>query len=791
MHRTRSRLAAACLLAASVAVPATASAATAPSVQTVAMPAIGMPGDHFPTGVPARSTPPRDATRTPSSATSPSRAAATASLADDYYDECDDVGRADIARFGMSDDGAADVTFAWLTCPGKPMRYAPDEFVVFSIDADLYDPAFRPDYAVAQWMDGYYEAYRTFDGAPMEEWLLVDSGYGSIDASDPGETFGEFTIDAAAIGFPYEYYFAFQTFDANGLRDAIPNPGHPVPTFPSQCDSYLLERKAVVRTDDLAGAVAAARGAGLDVESVAPGLGAFTVSPVRDLGALDLPGQTAVDRPTLLEPTGVNDPEPTQWALDQLHLERAWSVRPSAAVEIAIVDSGIDAGRPDLVGRVATGFDGVTGQLIGVGRNSAFAPHGTSVAGIAAGARDNAREVVGTNPGAIVRPYRVMGHNGPCVESGAVAAALDHIATVDSIRIVNMSIGGPEMDPLIRDAIRRVAAKDKILIAATGNDGPTAVANYPASFPEVIGIGATGPDARVAGYSQPTNTEFVAPGGASEDRANGIAILDEGDRVTYGAGTSFAAPYVSGALSLWLNGNRATTDQARAALRGAVTDIPGTSADGYGLVDVARLVGAGKSYPTPEARDVATTCDEHRGGRFTDTAGTAHEYTIDCVAGWEITTGRTATTYDPRGLLTRGQTATFLVRTLAAAGVPVPEPSDVCSETDVHAANLERLITAKVVPAPADRRCLTSEPISRAVMASWTRGALAIGGVTTSTTIDWYGDDDDSPYQAHINQITTLGIVTGKGGGVYGPSETLSRGQMATFLARTLDALLE
>ncbi|MBW3619996.1 MAG: S8 family serine peptidase [Actinobacteria bacterium] len=780
----RLRLAAACVLVASIAVPSTAAIAT-----TAGSPPVGMPGDRFPTAFPERSSPPQEGTRTRSSTSS--LASAQTSLADDYYDECDDTGHADIARFGMSDDGGANVSFAWLTCVGKPMRYTSDETVLFAIDEDVQDPYFRADFVVVQWMDSYYEVHRTYDGAPPEHWALVDQGYGVIDSSDPGETFGAFTINASSVGFPYAYHFGFQTFDAQGMRDAIPNPGHPAPTFPSQCDSYLLGRKAVVRTSDTAAAVAAARAAGLDVESVAPNLGALTVSPVARLGELDLPGQTAVDRPTTYRLSAVNDPEPTQWAIDQLNLQHAWSARPSAAADIAIVDSGIDATRPDLVGRVATGFDGVTGQLIGAGANSALHPHGTGVAGIAAGTRNNGREVTGVNPGAVVRPYRVTGHNGPCVESGAVAAALDHISTVDSIRIVNMSLGGTEMDPLIREAIRRLAAKGKILVAASGNDGPVATANYPASFPEVIGVGATGPDGRIAPYSQPANAELVAPGGAGGDRSTGVAVLDEGDRIGFQSGTSFSSPYVAGALSLWLNGNRATTDQARTALRAAVTDVPGTTADGYGLLDVARLVGAGKAYPTPEARDVATTCDEHQGGPFTDTAGTAHEYTIDCVAGWKITTGRTATTYEPGGKLSRGQTATFLVRTLTAAGVAVPEADDTCAETDVHAVNLERLIAAKVVPAPADRTCGSSQAIPRAVMASWTRGALAVGGVTTTTSTDWYGDDDASPYERHINEITALGIVTGKGGGVFGPSETLSRGQMATFLARTLDALLE
>lgn len=197
-----------------------------------------------------------------------------------------------------------------------------------------------------------------------------------------------------------------------------------------------------------------------------------------------------------------------------------------------------------------------------------------------------------------------------------------------------------------------------------------------------------------------------------------------------------------------------------------------------------------KIYPTATARAIEDTCAEHQAGRFSDTAGTAHAYTIDCVAGWNITSGKTPTTFEPGGTLSRGQTATFLVRTLEAAGVPVPAAADTCSETDVHAVNVERLIAAAVVPAPADRRCLTSQPITRDVMASWTRGALALAGIGTSDTTDWYGDDGTSSYQAAINQITSLGIVTGKGGGLYGPTETLTRGQMATFLARTLDALL-
>lgn len=62
----------------------------------------------------------------------------------------------------------------------------------------------------------------------------------------PGRHLRRFTI-AAAAGFPYGCYFAFQTFNANGARDAIPNTRHPVLRFPSRCDTYLLDQKALDR----------------------------------------------------------------------------------------------------------------------------------------------------------------------------------------------------------------------------------------------------------------------------------------------------------------------------------------------------------------------------------------------------------------------------------------------------------------------------------------------------------------------------------------------------------------
>jgi surface antigen len=197
--------------------------------------------------------------------------------------------------------------------------------------------------------------------------------------------------------------------------------------------------------------------------------------------------------------------------------------------------------------------------------------------------------------------------------------------------------------------------------------------------------------------------------------------------------------------------------------------------------------------PAPVARDIASTCDSRQTSGFTDSPGTTHAYAINCVNSWAIAKGKTATVFDPGGPLTGGQTATFLVRTLQAAGVQLPEPADLCAEdADVHATNIERLMSMNVITwRPADRVCNPGAVMSRELMAEWTRNALASAGVRGDAGTNWYSDDDSSSYATAIDEITDLGIVTGKGGAIYGPSEGLIRGQMATFLARTLDALIE
>lgn len=106
-----------------------------------------------------------------------------------------------------------------------------------------------------------------------------------------------------------------------------------------------------------------------------------------------------------------------------------------------------------------------------------------------------------------------------------------------------------------------------------------------------------------------------------------------------------------------------------------------------------------------------------------------------------------------------------------------------------HESSLNRLAEAGIIEVPADRQSRFDQSITRAEMADWTAGALTFSGVSLDGSTDWYPDDDGHIHEAAINKITDAGIVTGQADGTFGPDLNLTRAQMATFMARTVDAL--
>lgn len=202
------------------------------------------------------------------------------------------------------------------------------------------------------------------------------------------------------------------------------------------------------------------------------------------------------------------------------------------------------------------------------------------------------------------------------------------------------------------------------------------------------------------------------------------------------------------------------------------------------------------AWTTPRGRDIAATCDDRQSSSFDDIEGNVHAYSIRCVAGYDVTVGTgDGSTYSPRGNLSLGQTATFVLNALSAGGIDVP-PADgePCgSQRSTHTASIERLVDAGIMSL-SDCGAANSV-ISRGRMSQLVHDALVdLGGVPLPDETqdrDYYPDDNGHIYEPHIDGITALGIVTGNADGTFGPDTSLTRAQMATFLARCVDALLD
>lgn len=222
-------------------------------------------------------------------------------------------------------------------------------------------------------------------------------------------------------------------------------------------------------------------------------------------------------------------------------------------------------------------------------------PHGTMVASTAA-APYNGVGVVGVAPRAPVLSW------GTDLSCGDVSTGI--IALVRrGAKVINLSLGFTDNCFALWDAVSYAYARGVSVVAAAGNEGHKLNRlAYPASYPHVVTAAAVDQNLQPAYFSNYNDyVDLAAPGVAVPvDIPKKYDGKTKADRVVDGVttvnGTSFAAPYVSGALS-WLLGARPGLDpgQAAALLRESAVDLAAPGWDqrtGYGLVQVAAAMAA-------------------------------------------------------------------------------------------------------------------------------------------------------------------------------------------------------
>ena len=276
-----------------------------------------------------------------------------------------------------------------------------------------------------------------------------------------------------------------------------------------------------------------------------------------------------------------------QWPLRNIQALDAWDITTGGDITIAILDTGVSASHPDLAGKVLPGYDFINDD----DDASDDEGHGTYTAGVAAANSDNGVGVAGVCWGCRILPVKVLNHRGQGDDAHIAAGirwAVDHGA-----RIISMSLGGPDDTQVLRDAVAYAQERNVLIIAASGN-GQNAgnLPNYPAAYPSVLAVAATGGSDLVTGFS--TTGDFV------DIAAPGVGVWstlwNRRDGDTYGAanGTSAACPHVAGVAALVLTlrpdlsaGQLAEVLQASADDQG----VPGKDPEeGYGRLNALRAV---------------------------------------------------------------------------------------------------------------------------------------------------------------------------------------------------------
>jgi subtilisin family serine protease len=280
-----------------------------------------------------------------------------------------------------------------------------------------------------------------------------------------------------------------------------------------------------------------------------------------------------------------------------------------AGVTVAVLDSGIDCGHPELQDNIAS-YEGFT-AFPGTNPCDDDNGHGTHIAGIIA-AESNQQGIIGVGPQGILAPVKVLDHNakGFCSD---VIAGLQWVFN-KGIRSLNMSFGFTKDCPPLKKAIKRLYNNGNIMVASAGNCGSTGFSDdggdgggdppavcdpsqfdmtYPAAYNGVLAVAATTSDDEVAYYSRIGSTMAVsAPGG--DNSSEPILSTAPGGGYALKCGTSMAAAHVSGAVMLALQRKpKLSYTQVRSFLQSTASYINGSTAEkGAGLLNVEALLQA-------------------------------------------------------------------------------------------------------------------------------------------------------------------------------------------------------
>ncbi len=292
-----------------------------------------------------------------------------------------------------------------------------------------------------------------------------------------------------------------------------------------------------------------------------------------------------------------------QYALDMVQAYDAWSLElGDPTIIVAVIDSGVDGTHADIADRMwsnpretANGIDDDGNGFIDDLHGWDFVDndpnpqdetgHGTHIAGVIA-ARGRFTGGVAGMANVTIMPIRVLDAEQRGTDTGT-QRAIDY-AVANGARVINVSLGGTNLNASLEEACRRAWEQGVIVVAAAGNQGAEVL--FPAKYDNVIGVGAVDDQHSVPTFSnRGAGLDLVAPGLAV------LSTLPDG-RYGYRSGTSVATAHVTAAAALLLSADPSLdADTVRVRLLDTATEVGVVGwddASGFGLVNAFEALKA-------------------------------------------------------------------------------------------------------------------------------------------------------------------------------------------------------
>jgi Subtilase family len=265
------------------------------------------------------------------------------------------------------------------------------------------------------------------------------------------------------------------------------------------------------------------------------------------------------------------------WHLYRVGADRAEP--PNPGVPLTVIDSGLDMAHMEFRARPNTFL--LNEQQVPL---TADEYHGTIVASTAAAPTD-AQGAVGVYPQAVLRAYDLWFLSESLIVQGISRAV------ASGAGVINLSLGGDEPSRAMYEATINAFGRGSIIVAAAGNErqrGDPPI--FPAGFPHVLTVGATGMSDQPSAFSSSSPAmDLAAPG-------ENIPWQHPSDPAMWSTvnGTSFASPIVAAATAwVWTARPGIEKTQLLDLMRYSARDLPPRGADnrtGWGLLDIPRAL---------------------------------------------------------------------------------------------------------------------------------------------------------------------------------------------------------